>query len=254
MTVGSLPAISRLAYALPLVFLMCVGGTSAASFNCQKASSPDEVAICSNDDLSNLDDAMAAAFRQARSAAPKVVRPLSISLLSERKACGGDVTCLKGAMTKAIGAYKAVILGEKPEPDGIDKDKVYYGSRAGMLVSVVSRKGLDTAHAVISVEHRREDAVAFCRDYVQDVTEKCIADELAVKLSSKLTADCKTGQFTTLFGQTYVFLGRSTGTNSMGNEYVIIDADANTPLDGSMASGYSVALGQFQALCPRRSR
>jgi hypothetical protein len=123
-----------------------------------------------------------------------------------------------------------------------------------MLVSVLSRKGLDTSHAVISVEYRRDDAVAFCRDYVLNVTEKCIADELAVKLGSTLTADCKTGRFTTLFGQTYVFLGRSTGTNSMGNEFVIIDADANTPLDGSMASGYSVALGQFQALCPRRSR
>jgi hypothetical protein len=157
-------------------------------------------------------------------------------------------------MTKAVGAYKSIILGEPVA--GEQKDKVYYGSRAGMQVSVVSRSGINTSRAVIQVEHRREDAVAFCRDYVLKVTDECIQEELAIKLSPKFSGDCKTGRFTTITTQTYVFLGHNTTTNpgTMGNDFILIDADTNQPLDGSMASGYPVAIGQFQELCPARMR
>ncbi|WP_246720895.1 lysozyme inhibitor LprI family protein [Rhizobium ruizarguesonis] len=226
---------------------------SAASFDCRKASSADEHAICSNDELSGLDDAMDAGFREARRQAPAVVKPLSRSLLAERRACGADIECLKMTMTKAVGAYKSIILGEPV--DGDHKDKVYYGSRAGMQVSVVSRSGIDTPRAVIQIEHRREDAVAFCRDYVLKVTDQCIQDELAVDLQNKFTGDCKTGRFTTITGQTYVFLGRNTATDAgIGNDFVVIDPDTNEPLDGSMASGYPVAIDQFKELCPTRVR
>jgi len=34
----------------------------------------------------------------------------------------------------------------------------------------------------------RENATAFCRDYVQKVTPKCIADELAVELDLEIAA------------------------------------------------------------------
>ncbi|MBD8650995.1 hypothetical protein IFT66_07880 [Rhizobium sp. CFBP 13726] len=228
---------------------------SAASFDCRKAVSADERAICLNDELSALDDAMAAGFRQARKASPAAVKPLTRSLLSERNACGSDAECLKSAMTKAIGAYKSVILGEPVDAAGRDKNKIYYGSRAGMQVTVLSRTGLNTPNAVISVEHRREDAVAFCRDYVQNVTDKCIADELAIKLSDRFSGNCTTGRFTTISDQSYVFLGRNpSGAATMGSEFIVIDADTNQPLDGSMASGYPVALPQFQALCPARAR
>ncbi|NTI49034.1 hypothetical protein G6L94_11975 [Agrobacterium rhizogenes] len=234
----------------PAVFGVFVASSAnAVSFDCSKASSADERAICSNDELSSLDDAVDAGYREARRSSPNAARPLSRALLAERRSCGSDAACLKAAMTKAIGAYKSVILGDTS--GGASQDKVYYGSRAGMQVTVVARAGLNSRHASISVEHRREDAVAYCRDYVQKVTDQCISDELAITLGNKFTGDCKTGRFTTITGQTYVFLGRNrSGSASMGNEFVIINADTNQPLDGSMASGYPVALPQFQALCP----
>ncbi|WP_281423846.1 hypothetical protein [Rhizobium laguerreae] len=40
----------------------------------------------------------------------------------------------------------------------------------------------------------------------------------------------------------------------MGNDFVLIDPDTNEPLDGSMASGYPVAIDQFKELCPTRVR
>ncbi|MBY3328775.1 hypothetical protein HFO02_35435 [Rhizobium laguerreae] len=226
----------------------------AASFDCRKASTADERTICSSDELSGLDDAMAAGYREARKQAPAIAKPLSRSLLLERRACGADINCLKATMTKAVGAYKSIILGEPIEGD--QKDKVYYGSRAGMQVSVVSRSGIDTPRAVIQIEHRREDAVAFCRDYVLKVTDQCIQDELAIDLQNQFTGDCKTGRFTTITGQSYVFFGRNTATNAgtMGNDFVLIDPDTNEPLDGSMASGYPVAIDQFKELCPAKVR
>jgi uncharacterized protein YecT (DUF1311 family) len=237
-----------------VAFTLAPKTAAATSFDCGKAAGADERAICNNDELSGLDDAMAAGYREARKQAPAVVKRLSRSLLAERRACGADVECLRSAMTKAVGAYKAIILGD---PVGDEqKNKVYYGSRAGMQVSVVSRSGIDTPRAVIHVEHRREDAVAFCRDYIQKVTDECIQDEMAIKLGSKLSGDCKTGRFTTVNDQTYVFLGRNTTTDpgTMGNDFVLIDADTNQPLDGSMASGYPVAISQFEQLCPARMR
>jgi hypothetical protein len=55
-----------------------------------------------------------------------------------------------------------------------------YGSRVGMEVSVISVQGLNTSHAVIHTKHTRENAIAFCRDYVGKVTDDCIRQELAV--------------------------------------------------------------------------
>ena len=54
--------------------------------------------------------------------------------------------------------------------------KIYYGSRAGMTVTVVSVQGLNTTHAVIRTTHTREDALGFCRDYVQKITPSCIEE------------------------------------------------------------------------------
>ena len=44
--------------------------------------------------------------------------------------------------------------------------KLYFGSRAGMEVTVVSSDGLDTERAVIRTKYTREDATRFCVQYV----------------------------------------------------------------------------------------
>ena len=59
--------------------------------------------------------------------------------------------------------------------------KIYYGSRAGMTVTVKLMSDLDTSHAAILTDHTRDDAMAFCRDYERQepVTETCIRQELS---------------------------------------------------------------------------
>ena len=130
--------------------------------------------------------------------------------------------------------------------------QLYYGSRAGMMVDVVSMSGLDSAHASIHTRHTRDNAVAFCRDYVQKVTPKCIKDELATRLNDDVTADCLTGEFTDFGGSRYRFAGRSKDKDSMA-AYRIVDLATGEDADGSSAGGYSTNAAIYGALCPRHA-
>jgi hypothetical protein len=130
---------------------------------------------------------------------------------------------------------------------------IYYGSRAGMEVTVVSMEGLDTARAIIRTKHTRDNAIAFCRDYVQKVTEECIRETLAIRLNDVITANCTTGDFVDFRGTRYRFLGpnRKTGDFVMA-KFAIMNIATKEIADGSSASGYPTNLGIFEALCPGR--
>jgi hypothetical protein len=135
-------------------------------------------------------------------------------------------------------------------------ETIYYGSRAGMVVTVVKKSNIGSTHAKITVKHTRDNAIQFCREYVQKVTEKCIKDNLAEGrgLMPEISANCRTGKFTTFYGQGYVFRGPNPDYDPTGisTEYLLFQVGEQEPLDGSMASGYPVELEQFKALCPKR--
>lgn len=137
---------------------------------------------------------------------------------------------------------------------GAQAETLYYGSRAGMEVTVVKKSNIGSTHARILTEHTRENATAFCREYVLKVTPKCIADEMKVQLLPEISANCRTGKFTTFSGQGYQFRGTNPDYDptGMSTEYLLVDVGGGQPLDGTSASGYDVALGQFKALCPNR--
>ena len=127
--------------------------------------------------------------------------------------------------------------------------KIYYGSRVGMTVSVVSVEGLDSERAIIRTQHSREDAIGFCRDYVREVTEECIKAELEIPMNDVITANCKTGVFTDFFGNRYQFKGKNLEPDPMA-AYTVIDLRTGEIADGSSASGYPTNMGIFQSLCP----
>ena len=126
-----------------------------------------------------------------------------------------------------------------------------YGSRAGMVVSVISLSGLDTSRAIIRTQHTRENAIAFCRDYVLNVTEECIQEELNTPLNDVITANCLSGEFTDFYGHRYRFLGIQQRTSSFSMaKYALVDVDTGKIADGSSASGYPTNMSIFRALCP----
>lgn len=134
-------------------------------------------------------------------------------------------------------------------------DKIYYGSRSGMTVSVVSRNGIDTSKSTIKVKHARDDAIGFCRDYILKVTPSCIARELKTKLHETVSADCSAGEFSNFYGERHRFEGKSkvSSQSMMMANYNIRNLDTGEIADGSSASGYSTNMGIFRALCPSKA-
>lgn len=89
-------------------------GAEAASYNCARAKTPDEIAICVNPALSDLDTQMAALYgvrmqipmlMGARGAAQDEQR----AFLDVRATCGDNVACIQSAYQQRIAVLKQII-------------------------------------------------------------------------------------------------------------------------------------------------
>jgi hypothetical protein len=152
----------------------------------------------------------------------------------------------------AVGLITIATLATSVET-ALASGKIFYGSRAGMTVSVISVQGLNTANAVIRTQHTRDDAASFCRDYEQNLTDECVNRELQTPMNDYIAANCSTGVFVDFFGGQYRFEGRRKGSSEDFAKYAIRDLSTRQIEDGSSASGYPTNLGIFQALCPTRA-
>ena len=87
---------------------------AAASFDCAKATAPDEIAICQNPKLSERDTEMAALWF-AYNKVPMLMgangarRDAATDFLKMRSACGSDVACLGRVYDARIAALRAEI-------------------------------------------------------------------------------------------------------------------------------------------------
>jgi len=78
----------------------------AAGFNCSKAASAAEKAICANDTLSKLDEKLSDAWTYAPGlhSGSVATKASQVQWLKLRDACGADVSCLKRAYTGRLAA------------------------------------------------------------------------------------------------------------------------------------------------------
>jgi uncharacterized protein len=119
MRVTSWAALSAAAAVIGLAALAATGPTGAnaalaASFDCGKAATATEHAICANANLSNLDSALGLAYGQ-RLALDPAIRQIERGWLAVRNVgCGGDVGCLTGL----TGAQLAWLRAGAPRPPG----------------------------------------------------------------------------------------------------------------------------------------
>lgn len=77
------------------------------SFSCDKARALDEIAICSDARLAELDRLRAGDFKKALAADPKEARASAKSDLEARSACANDRVCILDALRYS---------GSSPEP------------------------------------------------------------------------------------------------------------------------------------------
>ncbi|MCR0984440.1 lysozyme inhibitor LprI family protein [Roseomonas populi] len=82
----------------------------AASFDCARAAAPDERAVCADPRLSELDDLLGAANRQARAEATSDEAPrltvVARGILADRRGCGARRGCLLAVYAGGIESYR----------------------------------------------------------------------------------------------------------------------------------------------------
>ena len=82
-------------------------GRRGPSFDCARASMPDERAICSDDKSSQLDNAMASGYAYVRGKyGEQTARAVGAPLLQARQSCGANPGCVKQAQRNAIREYQ----------------------------------------------------------------------------------------------------------------------------------------------------
>ncbi|MCX7068334.1 MAG: lysozyme inhibitor LprI family protein [Methylococcales bacterium] len=86
-----------------LLLVMCVSTTQAVSFDCQKAKTFIEKAICQNPDLSELDDELGSLYQLALTdnKNPAVFKKQQLGWLAQRDSCQ-TVDCVKKSYKQRI--------------------------------------------------------------------------------------------------------------------------------------------------------
>ncbi|WMP16418.1 lysozyme inhibitor LprI family protein [Thiothrix lacustris] len=217
------------------------------SFECDKASTFIEKTICSNQNLADIDNAMANLYKNALSGAvnpEKIKKDQRAWLKNNRNKCS-DTECLEREYSNRIEALNSSYSFDEVK----EVETIGYGSRAGMNVNVLSKKGLDTDNAIIKTEHTTENAIEFCREYGLNVNKECINDVLDTKLNEYISANCKTGLFTDFSEGTFEFQGKNNSSNYP--EYMIYNYESGEIADGTSVSNYGVNLEIYKALCPK---
>lgn len=193
---------------------------------CSRAKLPVEIAICSSNSLSEkdrrLEQLYVARLKDAEGSRDSDwLKSAQREWLSQRNDCGTSVACLEST-------YR-VRLSELEQPT--KAEKVYYGSRAGMQATIVSKSGTGSANSRIEVKITPEDAKIYCAEYGQDFSESCVEETLKTDIADHVSADCINGTWTDLHSQSHK------------------QADVEA-LDDSMASGKANLLELFRMLCP----
>jgi uncharacterized protein len=97
-----------------LVAFLAISQVQAASFDCAKARTKIEKLICANEELSKLDEALAAAYAVAlKSPDPTILKAEHQAWLKLRSTCM-DVTCIKRAYENRLRAVSTTIAQSLP--------------------------------------------------------------------------------------------------------------------------------------------
>lgn len=139
-----------------LMFSLVTGQAHAASFDCAKAASPDERAVCSDAQLSQLDDLVARAFGEAKLASPGDGEGSAVAFahafLHDRRACAADRSCIFASYVAVLTTYRD--LGAKqPVPEWVSAPSIA-GKQAPSSGKLPGRIGQCATTQVASVTPR----------------------------------------------------------------------------------------------------
>ncbi len=89
------------------LFLANAAQAQTPSFDCNKAATDDEFAICSDDYLSNLDVLYANAYAAIkRDQGATVAKAFAAKVMARRRACGWDIGCIANVLENALNGLE----------------------------------------------------------------------------------------------------------------------------------------------------
>jgi uncharacterized protein len=138
-----------------LLLLVCLtvhsGHADGPSFDCRKAASPAEKAICGSAELSTLDSRMAAAWRRSTqifAEAPALLVPLrneQREWVGRRNACGASLNCLRKAYRQ-----RTAVLEFRPVAEGAPADGfVGIFNHQGFMTAYIQRRDATSARVLV---------------------------------------------------------------------------------------------------------
>jgi len=137
---------------ITLAALGVLAGAAAAgaqpSFDCSKAATPSEKAICADAELARIDRAIAAAFRQLKAELASQIETLAeeqTEFLKARDACGAEQACLARTMESRRSA-----LALQPQQGVSDRRERFVGRYRNRIGWAIVRRRLDGGYELIA--------------------------------------------------------------------------------------------------------
>ena len=184
------------------------------SFNCDKARTADERAICGDQRLAELDQAIAIAFGQAASKSKDTARGEAKDILAARKSCGSDRLCILDQQVTGIETFSSLgaqvpvppwvgdyrlalykLQGKRPAP-GIP---THVAQCTFTKIAAITTRFGDELKPPASNSDSSGSAVGYANggrqisyEYVAPLAESRIGDEVLVCLVS-MPKDCRPG-------------------------------------------------------------
>ncbi|ESY35274.1 hypothetical protein X747_28905 [Mesorhizobium sp. LNJC384A00] len=143
-----------------LFTILASGHAFGASFDCNKATHADEMAICADQDLSARDEVVNDAYRHVKSLTKssqvkKNINTTTHKFNNERGLCGGDVWCIKDVQERTLGYFRDL---------GANENFLAWGTATGSV-------DLDLPFQSEKVRINEETlSLRFCNKARQDVT------------------------------------------------------------------------------------
>jgi hypothetical protein len=143
----------------------CYG--QSPSFICANAREPDELAICSNPKLAELDKLVAAGYKYARAKlGESQAKRIGVLLLRSRQSCGSNEKCIEESQLNAISEYQALgaaigTISSSHEAGHSLPKKIVTSAHSG-YGTILSLNGLNTEHSTMSYTRVIEDSEETC--------------------------------------------------------------------------------------------
>lgn len=131
-----------------------------------------------------------------------------------------------------------------------DLGKLSYGSRAGQWITIMSKEGIGTAHAVIRLKHTAQDAKSFCVEYMVDYSMRCVRQVLAKeRFADRVTGNCVKRTWTDMHGDHYSFHGSAKLLPELIKQGRFSESDYLVRRNGE-EDFFPYDTDVFEALCP----